>query len=353
MGSRFEQDEAYLSGSACTGCIDKTCREQDAACLADAQCASLIEEARNAGSPLIASRTYVSGLARAKWAFELADKQASWVKLRTSLTQCVRDHCSVECRVGRKLACVGRFEYPASYPSTATLRFRILAEQDLQGLADWSVQACAPGSDCDRIMGTSTTDKEGFAAIAIDFAHITPLTRSLSEFDGTVELKGGGDYSPRVLQQSAPYLDGHFARWFFATRAKSRKNQELRGLPTLAGDLGSLDIQVLDCDCWMAWGITLEIWRYGTQGYQRCDSCTVTYPDDDGNPDPALSSFIPSSKNSAVALLHPGEYMVKARDAQSGRLISVLQRIHIRTGYENSAILLPASQSQFDQYSTH
>jgi hypothetical protein len=344
--AQLQPDEPYLAGATCSECIERACSAQRAACRDDARCESFVRDAQASPGPLVANRAYLAALSQGRWALDHDDEQGAWLKPRNGLTQCVRDRCVTECQIGRKLSCVGQFEYPASYPKSSTLNLRVSSIQNAQPLADWTVKACAPGPYCDRSMAETRTDERGFASLVVDFTKIRPNSRTLAEFDGTIELSGSGDHSARVFQQTAPFLDAHYSRWMLATREHTRTIHESRNLPTLRDGFGSVDVQQQDCEYWYTWGVMFEVWRYSPEGYRRCSDCSVMYPDDAGNPDPSLKSVGKNTRSTAVAILPAGEIMIKARDAETGRLISVLPHVHVRSGYEHSVVLFPASKEQ-------
>jgi hypothetical protein len=346
-GGGLRRAEPYLSGAACASCLAGLCSEQSAACAADNLCSAFLAQARAATKPLIADREYLAALADGKWQSERTTQHGAWFAARSGLTQCARTHCSLECGIGRKLDCVGQFDYPSSYPSSAAVKMRLSSIRDARPLPSWRARACAPGPNCEHVMGTASSDEQGFVVLPIDFSRTRPNTQRLPEFDGTIELEGPPEYSPRVLQQSAPLLDGSFTRWVLSSREQIRAIHEPRQLPMASESRGSLDIQTQDCEGWIAWGLTLEIWNYTPDGYVRCPDCRVMYPDDAGNPEPLLKGFVSSkTRASAVVVLPPGDFMVVARDIETGARTSVLPHVTIRAGHEHALTLYPASRQQ-------
>jgi hypothetical protein len=293
----------------------------------------------------VADRAYLENFSEERW---LVDQGSiPYKQSREGLTRCARAQCQSDCQIGRSLACVGRFDWPAGYPDKPELRMRARSLDDPSHVyAGRQVRACARGSTCDKPLGSARTDERGFATMVIDFSMARLNTASLAEFDGVIDLDGDPDVYPQLWAQTGPWIDHTYKRMLVSTRSALREVHEPRGLPVPDAEHGLLEVQPFDCDSWYAWNVTLEVWQSSGSELQRCTSCVVVYPDKAGNPSRTERRLEAWNVAPAEIALSTGEVTVVVRDADSGRLVSVYPDLAVRAGYEISLVMLPASREQ-------
>ena len=346
-GSAFEPRAPYLSGADCEACLAHGCSTESAACQADPDCSQLLARARSASSPLIADVGYLRRVADNNWSYDRGERPGK--PPRAQLTWCARKKCQSACGIGRNFSCTGKFDWPDPEERALQLRSRFLPLEDPSlAYAQWNVKACRRSPVCGRVMGAAKTDARGFAVLNIDLGNVRPNTERWTPFDGVIETEAGAGFFKQAFLQSGPYTNGWYSRFFVATREEIRATHAARGLPIADATRGLLEIQPQDCDYWLAWGLTAEIWRLRLSGYELCDDCTVVYPDAAGTPDPTLTAFGANGRSQAEVALAPGEVLVILREQETGRVVSALPRVTVATDTEVSVSLFPASREQLD-----
>jgi hypothetical protein len=266
--------------------------------------------------------------------------------LRDDLRHCARARCDEACETGRKLACVGKFEYAASYPNQTRLRLRLKDSYTSRGLEGVHIRACAPGTQCERPLGEATTEPGGFASLLIDFGLVPHhKTATIPEFTGYLILDETSERLPAVLFFPQPTIDQTYARFYQETRDAVIGILQSRNLPLPDATHGLLEVQAEDCEGWSITGTTVELWNAKAGGYTRCDTCPMWYPDDDGNPDVALTELSSKTGDPARTVLPAGEVLVIVRDTRSQLPIAV-KSVRITPGYQHMLKLYPASTSE-------
>lgn len=107
------------------------------------------------------------------------------------------------------------------------------------------------------------------------------------------------------------------------------------------------NLACFDCEMWVAWGVSLEIWRYSTSGYTKCPDCVIAYSDQSGTPDATLQEFKAWNLAEAEIALPAHDFALLLRDTLSKRIVSGMLHVELRAGTAIALVLAPLSQEQF------
>lgn len=347
----FDSKPPYLSGPGCIACIDEHCHVEDRACADDAFCSKWVEDARQRTEPLIVAHDLLARNDDARW--DSDHGIASGWKERVAFETCALNRCLAACDFERDFSCVGKFDWPESFPQKTDFRFRVVqGANPALGRDGWKVRACAPQSACELPLGQATTQDGGFATLEIDFSMARESwPGTLSEFDGFLRIDGGDNFFPWQLHQSQPFLH----RAYRSDRSTGTRDELLASLKALGvaldGEPGMLAFLPYDCAYargaeMRAKGVTIDLWKVDIRGIQPCGECLVRYPNDNGVLDVTVTDYSSRSGFPAQTLVPPGDFMIVVRDTKTRLPISVLRHVTVRAGYVQYFFMYPASRKQ-------
>jgi hypothetical protein len=345
-GRLFDPKPPWLSGAECTQCTDEHCQAEHAACLADDFCSRWRKDATELDRPALIAVDFLHQLEDAQWAFEQggADVTTAW----TTAGACVANHCTTACELGRDFSCVGKFDWPRSYPKRIEIRLMIWDGpiSPASSFDGWRVRACARQSLCQRPLGEAMTHGGGLATLTVDFS-LAPPGAVLPEFFGFLLLDGGGpDFPPSQVDVSGPFFDGDYWGLYVPSRALMLNVTQSRRLPD---DPSRGVLQIWPWDCTVnseARAVTAEVWNYDEAGLVPCTDCRIYYPDDSGFPDVNLTDFSSATVAPAVTSAAPGDIMIVVRDTKTRLPLSVMRPVTIRAGHVHTIHLMPASKDE-------
>lgn len=334
------QPMKFLSGEACSSCLESKCQLQREACDADTFCSDFQRRAQTLDpltAPLVSDLELQTRWADSTW--ETAAHGAPDVAgAERELHNCAQDRCRPQC--ARNFACVGEFDWAASYPKRATVRFHYVDWfNPSMALSRWNIRACAPSNtDCDPALGEATTGDDGFAELEIDLSNsVVPRP----EFDGFLLTSGSSDYPPALIQHTRPFWNGTYYTWSWVRSDIIQSVVDAKGV---SWSDTVVYVQTFDCSALYTQGTTVEVWNANNDGYSRCESCRVIYSDANALPDPTLTQT--DGILAFVIGVPIGEIMVIVRDAESHKPISVLRSVYVRPGYAHVLGMFPASKSE-------
>jgi hypothetical protein len=336
----FGPSQPYLSGAECQDCLETSCHEQQSACDADDFCSAWFIDARASELPLVANQDLKLRLADANW--DQDHGAASGADVHEKLTRCSQSFCAQACRLGRDFSCVGRFEWPTTFPEETSVRVRYMGTDQLVSTGGLTVTACYAETDCSRPAGQAVTDEDGTTTLAI-MPHKASLALA-PEFYGYLRVDSTSDFPTTVNLRSDPFLDGAYLRYFLSTRALQRSLASLTGV-AFDERRGSIGVQVVDCTGSGAIGVSLDFWARSARGFTTCDSCDVLYPDQHGQPDPTFKELQFPGRSAAVGFAL-GSVAVAARDTASGKAIGFLRTAVFEAEHSYSVVLSPASGAE-------
>lgn len=259
----------YLSGTECESCLEKKCSEPQRACDADDFCSGWFADARASDLPVIANPDLQRRLDDAYWESDHA--RPSGAQAQLDLRDCSTKRCGEECRLGRDFSCVGKFEWPESFPEQTSVRLW-LTDLDGPELPDLHVKACPADTDCASALGEGVTDANGFTVVTVDTssASLTPSP----EFYGFMRVEGTEAYATTDFLRSAPWRDQYYGEYFLATRAAFQSIAGRAGL-TLDARRGIAAVQVSDCTGAGVTGVSLDFWSRANGSFVPCEDCEL------------------------------------------------------------------------------